>query len=158
MTWEDIGMILVLSLTVGICIVYEFQLSTERRERREAPEPDFAEVLNQLAELVHQQNEKWWVDLETGRRLSRNKGELIALMHSELSECLEGERKSLRDTHLPARLMAEVELADTVIRILDYAAGWGYDLGGALVEKLEYNKTRADHQLEARRAPDGKKF
>ncbi len=45
--------------------------------------------LNQYAAIVHEANSKWWHDLETGERLDRNKGEMIALMHSELSEALE---------------------------------------------------------------------
>lgn len=72
----------------------------------------------------------------------RNRGEMIALMHSELSECLEGLRKGLMDDHLPHRSMEEAELADTVIRILDYAAGFGLDVGGAIVEKMRYNTGR----------------
>ncbi len=33
----------------------------------------------------------------------------------------------------------EVELADTLIRIFDYAGGFGYDLQGAYREKMAYN-------------------
>lgn len=80
------------------------------------------------------------------------------LIVSEISECMEGERKGLQDTHLPSRPMAEVELADTLIRILDYAAGHGYDLAGAVEDKLAYNISRADHSPTARLAPGGKKF
>jgi NTP pyrophosphatase (non-canonical NTP hydrolase) len=100
----------------------------------------------------------WWTDPETGVRRERNKAEMIALMHSELSEALEGLRKSLMDDHLPHRMMVEVELADTLIRIFDFAGGYGLDLGGALIEKLEYNAQRADHKLEARKAEGGKAF
>jgi len=82
----------------------------------------------------------------------------LMLMVSELSEAMEGERKGLMDTHLPHRPMAEVELVDAVIRIADYCGRWGYDLGGAVVEKLEYNKSRADHKPENRAKEGGKKF
>ena len=54
----------------------------------------------------------WWSNLETGLRKERNKGELLCLIHSEISEAMEGERKGLMDGHLPQRKMAEVELAD----------------------------------------------
>jgi NTP pyrophosphatase (non-canonical NTP hydrolase) len=66
----------------------------------------------------------------------------LALIHSEVSEALEAERKDLMDTHLPHRSGLEVELADAMIRILDLAGGLNLDLGGAVEEKLEYNKSR----------------
>jgi len=116
------------------------------------------EAINELAQMVREANENWWVDLETGKPLDRNKGELLALIHSEVSECLEGVRKGLWDDHLPHRTMEEVELADAVIRILDYAGGFGLDIGGALMEKLEYNAKRSDHKPENRRKGGGKKF
>ena len=100
----------------------------------------------------------WWTNPDTGRRLIRNKGEMIALMHSELSECLEGVRKQCRDDKLPHRSMEEVELADTLIRIFDYAGAFGLDLTGAVFEKLEYNRNRADHKLENRAKEGGKAF
>lgn len=100
----------------------------------------------------------WWHDIKTGERLERNKGELICLMHSELSEAMEGVRKNRMDDKLPHRKMEEVELADTIIRIFDYAGAYGLDLGGALVEKLRYNTQRADHKPENRAKSDGKKF
>ncbi len=40
---------------------------------------------------------------------------------------MEGERKDLMDDKLPHRKMAEVELADALIRIFDYAGAYGYD-------------------------------
>lgn len=115
------------------------------------------EVLNSLAEHIHELNHKWWHD-EDGNRLERNKGELLCLIHSEVSEAMEGERKGLMDDKLPHRPMAEVELADVFIRVADYAAGFGYDLAGAVAEKLEFNKTREDHSYESRKKSGGKKF
>lgn len=114
--------------------------------------------LTELSQKVHQANIKWWRDINTGEPIQRNKGELIALMHSELSEALEGERKGLMDDKLPHRKMAEVELVDTIIRILDYAGGFGYDLQGAFEEKMAYNAKRIDHSHEARKNEGGKKF
>lgn len=84
--------------------------------------------LNELAKEIHQANAKWWYDLETGKRLDRNQGEMLMLVVSELAECMEGERKGLRDEHLPHRMMAEVELADVKIRVLDFAGGFDYPL------------------------------
>lgn len=114
--------------------------------------------LNELSKIVHAANIKWWQDVETGQPIKRNKGELIALIHSEISEALEGERKNCLDDKLPGRLMAEVELADAIIRILDYAAAFGYDLQGAFDEKMAYNAKREDHKHEARRIAGGKQF
>ena len=110
----------------------------------------------------------WWTELVTGRDMtskgypkinpSKNVGELLCLVHSEVSEAMEGHRKGLMDDHLPARPMLEVELADAVIRIFDMAGGLGLDLAGAIGDKLEYNGQRADHKLVNRRAEGGKRF
>lgn len=118
------------------------------------------EQINNLVELCYQASfdAGWHTDITTGKLLERNKAEMICLMHSELSEAMEGERKGLMDDHLPHRPMAEVELADAVIRICDYAGRWGYDLGGALMEKIAYNANRADHKIENRLKENGKKF
>lgn len=66
----------------------------------------------------------------------------ICLMHSELSEACEGIRRNLMDDHLPDRKMVEVELADTVIRIMNYASHTGLDVAGAIAEKVAYNSRR----------------
>lgn len=54
--------------------------------------------------------------------------------------------------------MFEVELADAIIRIFDLAAGMNLDLGGAFIEKMQYNATRKDHTIEARLQENGKKY
>lgn len=99
----------------------------------------------------------WWHNLD-GTPKDRNDAEMICLMHSELSEAMEGVRKNLMDDKLPHRKMVEVELADCIIRICDFAGGRGLDVGGAIVEKLAYNAHRADHKPENRAAEGGKKF
>lgn len=114
--------------------------------------------LNDYARECHAANAKWWQDIRTGERINRNKGELLMLIVSEVSEAMEGERKNLMDDKLPHRRMAEVELADALIRIFDYAGGFGYDLAGAFAEKMAFNAVRADHTHEARREAGGKQF
>jgi NTP pyrophosphatase (non-canonical NTP hydrolase) len=114
--------------------------------------------LTELSKQVHAANIKWWQDPMTQQPIKRNKGELLALIHSEISEALEGERKNLMDDKLPHRKMAEVELADALIRILDYAAGFGYDMQGAFDEKMAFNAVREDHKHEARIIAGGKQF
>ena len=66
----------------------------------------------------------------------------IALMHSELSEALEADRKDLMDDKLTHRKGLEVELADAVIRIMDFTQGKDMDLDNTIAEKLAYNTTR----------------
>ncbi len=114
--------------------------------------------LNDYAAHCHAANDKWWRDINTGERITRNKGELLCLIHSEISEAMEGERKNLMDDKLPHRRMAEVELVDALIRIFDYAGGFGYDLQGAFEEKMAFNASREDHKHEARALADGKKW
>ena len=119
---------------------------------------DLKPFLKDFQGRCHGRSRKWWVDMATGEPLERNKGELLALIHSELSECLEGIRKNLPDEKLPHRPQEEVELADAVMRIFDYAGGFDLDLAGAIVEKFNYNATRQDHAKESRQQPNGKKF
>jgi NTP pyrophosphatase (non-canonical NTP hydrolase) len=117
-----------------------------------------AAIINRLAEEVHKNNKKWWIDIHTGEPLKRNVGEMLMLVVSELAEAMEGHRKGLNDTHLVDRPMIEAELADVIIRVFDIAAGLGLDLGGAYVEKMKFNQTRKDHQVEARLAVGGKAY
>lgn len=83
---------------------------------------------------------------------------MIALIHSELSEGLEGLRKNLMDDHLPHRKMVTAEMADVLIRVFDFADAFDLNLGDVVVEKDAYNHHREDHKLENRMKDGGKKF
>lgn len=115
-------------------------------------------AMNDLSRIIHEDNAKWWVDIDTGLPKERNEAEIIALEHSELSEALEAVRKDLNDDKLPHRKGVEVELADCIIRILDHGYGMGYDIPSAVIEKMLYNRQRADHKIENRKTENGKKF
>lgn len=179
--------------------------------------------INALAAQVYAQNCQvgWWDDP------NRCPLQTLMLVVTEVAEATEGDRKDLMDDHLPHRKMAEVELADTFIRLVDLAGryGWeykqteetqghsilgkcsnlaarhlaivaavgdialaitdcdtaaghvinyyyrkamttvlqvarieGYDLRGAIDEKLAYNAKRADHKRENRAKPGGKGY
>ena len=111
----------------------------------------------------------WWEDT------NRNIGELLALVHSEVSEALEAYRDGDKLDEItyeypsgitsdqPTMLESEVilgdcdpeevvlgkpvgvasELADVIIRILDMAEGLNIPVTQALIEKHQYNQTRA---------------
>ena len=102
-------------------------------------------TLNYLTDIIYKYNVKkgWWDN-------PREFGTSIALIHSELSEALEGDRKETMDNHLPHRKTVEVELADAFIRLFDLCGRLNLDIGGAIAEKFEYNKHRADHKKENR--------
>ena len=87
--------------------------------------------IDELISVCHSiaKNKGWWDN-------ERNEGELIALMHSELSEALEAMRN-----HKPKDDIAE-ELADCCIRIFDYCGAKNINLQKTLLKKIKYNRSR----------------
>ncbi len=165
-------------------------------------------------DLIKLQNEIHAQNVELGWWDEERPYEVFAcLFHSELSEAMEGDRKGLMDDHLPLYEMFWVEVADFVIRVLDYlgsvdnryflrAVGM-YDskhimlcdmhefvcfssreysnfrksalrnavsecmnyakqnniyLYKIILEKVAYNKTRADHKRKNRAKVGGKRY
>lgn len=127
--------------------------------------------ITNLQKDIHDSNAVagWWTDLTSGTNLAEEArngtrlgkaivAEKLCLIHSEVSEAMEGARKNLPDDKLPHRPMLEVELADAVIRILDLCGALNLDLDGAIKEKLIFNLTRPDHKIENRKAAGGKAY
>lgn len=99
---------------------------------------DFISKFKMISGYVHAcaVDRGWWNE-------PRNDGELIALMHSELSEGLEALRNKITASdHIPKFSGIEEELADVIIRIMDMAEARGYRVAEALLAKVDFNETR----------------
>ena len=123
------------------------------------PKPTDSLTIGMMVEVAHKTalQKGWWDGEEEN---PRNFGEQIALMHSELSEALEAARTpvsvgeealiridtgetGLASEKIPGFFAVEEEFADVLIRIADTCGRYGYDLEGAVKEKLRYNANRS---------------
>lgn len=116
------------------------QLSRELVRRwRLTQEKESTETINRLIDQAHATavSKGWW---ENPAEI----GTLLALVHSEISEALEAERKgNPPDDKVPEFGGSVVEMADAIIRIFDICAHKGYPLGEALIAKMQYNEGRS---------------
>jgi NTP pyrophosphatase (non-canonical NTP hydrolase) len=87
--------------------------------------------INQLIKEAHEtaKSKGWWDE-------QKETGTLLALIHSEVSEALEADRKGDQENF-------EEELADVCIRIFDLCGAKGIDLEKAIASKMERNKGRS---------------
>ena len=98
----------------------------------------FTKEWNSIAKKVYKNavNHGFWKE-------EPNDGERMALIHAEISEALEALREGNPSS---SKIMEfsnlEEELADAVIRIMDYAFGKDLDIAGAILAKIEYNERR----------------
>jgi hypothetical protein len=91
-----------------------------------------ADYMNEISHI-----HGWW---ET----RHNDFEKMALIHSEISEAVEGLRKgNPPDEHLPQFKSVEVELADAVIRIMDFEVEHDLNVIGAIFAKAKFNESRS---------------
>ena len=114
-------------------------------------------MLNKLSREVHEANKKKGFYDEP----NRNMGEILALIHAEVSEALEAHRDGKRCTVNPTYLMSikddepfkekflettkdtfEDELADIIIRTLDLCGYKKVNIEAHIAAKLRYNAMR----------------
>jgi NTP pyrophosphatase (non-canonical NTP hydrolase) len=133
-----------------------YQVTDTDNDGHKISAEQYMRAFDQIDELVQMchwaAHARGWWDKQ------RNVGEALCLIHSEISEAMEGHRRSINDEHIEHLPSIAVELADALIRIFDLAGGLRLPLGEAFALKLHYNMVRPDHERSARMQPGGKSF
>jgi NTP pyrophosphatase (non-canonical NTP hydrolase) len=114
------------------------QIFTQAKRQVKVVGNMFVGVFQDLQKEIHDNaRSKGWWDVE------RNAGELLMLAVTELAEACEALRQgNPPDDKIPEFNGMEAELADTVIRIMDFAEARELRLAEAIVAKVKFNKTR----------------
>jgi len=99
-------------------------------------------LLNQFGSDLHRtsRSKGWWDDrdklsLTDAGRVQVDIG-CMALIVTEIAEAIEGTRKQCQDDHIPQFTAQEAELADAMIRILEFAAARKLRVAEAMMVKL----------------------
>lgn len=109
---------------------------------RDVAEHAFLNGFSAMTDITYKTHvEKGWTASAKPEDLNW-RGNQFMLMVGELAEGHEAVRKELKDDKLTARLGEEVELADCIIRIMNYSRQRGLDVASALVEKARFNEGR----------------
>jgi NTP pyrophosphatase (non-canonical NTP hydrolase) len=91
--------------------------------------------------LYHAKKISAWNDVQ-GFWQSGNVGEKFMLIVTEVAEAMEGHREGGQSLKIPEFTKVEEELADAVIRLLDFVGHFNLRLDDAIAAKLRYNLTR----------------
>lgn len=100
------------------------------------------DVIRDLSVRIYSDNSAkgfWDVSADEQSTIKLSK---IALIHGEYSEAVEAIRKDAMDDHLSQYPGEWVEMADGIIRSLDYCGAYSIPIGQIILEKLEYNRSR----------------
>jgi len=109
----------------------ELRRRLELRNARAIKDSVIVEIDNQI------------LDAAIAKLSEPNFGEKLALIHSELSEALEGHRHGNPPSdHIPKFTAEEEEFADVIIRVLDTARERKLRIGEAVLAKMDFNATR----------------
>ncbi len=109
---------------------------------KELTEQAFIAGYDRMAQQVHQTHKDKGFAAQAQPDNLLWMGNQIALMHGELSEAHESIRKGTNDDKITRRKGYEVELADVVIRVMNFGTDCGLDIASALVEKARFNESR----------------